>query len=358
MNNVINPFGDETPGSTALASVERREEAEVMAMVAVAKRFPRDPRAACAKILNAFARPSLADEAVFSYSRGGTDISDLTIRAAEAIAAEWGNIQSGWREVSRGLGPTGVPFSHILAFAWDLESTNRKDITFMVPHWRDRKNGGGYVLKEERDIYELCANMAQRRLRSCIMALLPGDVKEMARTQAETTLNTHAQVTPEVLRTLLEKFEPFGVTKEHIVTKIQRDLESMAPAQLVQMRKIYRSLMEGMSKPGDWFDVADDAPKGAATSLEEIKKAAEIKPAATPAPSPAPAADAPAGPATDTPPGMPTAEELKAKMTGARKQESLDVHADWIRHFKDEAVRMNLNEVYEACTKKLSGGGA
>ena len=54
---VANPFGDKrADAGGAMAQLERREEAEIMAMVAVAKRFPRDERAAAAKIGQVFER--------------------------------------------------------------------------------------------------------------------------------------------------------------------------------------------------------------------------------------------------------------------------------------------------------------
>lgn len=351
---LTNPFGEAKPAAGAVAAMERREEAEIMAMVAVAKRFPRDPRAACDKILQEFSRPTLADEAVFSYSRGGQDISDLTIRAAEAIASAWGNIRSGWREVSRSTGDDGVPYSLVEARAWDLETTTDKLITFIVRHWRDTKRGG-YKLTDERDIYELCANMAQRRLRSCIMSLIPGDVKELARKQAETTLATHAEVTPEGLKQMLERFSAWGITKEHIEKKIQRNLESMAPAQFVQMRKIYRSLQEGMGKPGDFFEGFEERPASdGPTNLDDIK--AKAKPAATPAPTPSPAPAAEGAPAqADGGPVAPTPETLVDKMKKARSSDSLDLLADWIdeRNYPDEAVRIMLREHYNANKARL-----
>lgn len=50
---------------------------------------------------------------------------------------------------------------------------------FQVRHWRDTKSGG-YALKDSRDIYEKVANDGARRLRACILAVIPADVVETA----------------------------------------------------------------------------------------------------------------------------------------------------------------------------------
>ncbi|WP_323935674.1 hypothetical protein [Aeromonas caviae] len=45
----------------------------------------------------------------------------------------------------------------------------------------------------------------------------------------------------------------FGVSTEQVQAYLGRRADAMLPAQYVQMRKIYASLRDGMSKPGDWF---------------------------------------------------------------------------------------------------------
>jgi hypothetical protein len=255
----INPYGAARPQGGAVAALQKREESEVFAMVMMAKQFLRDPATSMDRILNSFARPSLAEVSQYQFARGGTDIVGPSIRAAEAIAQEWGNLDTGWKEISRGIGPNGVNFSEVMAYAVDLQSTTRKALTFIVPHWRDTKKGG-YALKDERDIYELCANQAQRRLRACILALIPGDVVEQAMNQAAVTLKTSADVSPEAQKKLLAAFDAWGVTKEHIEARIQRRLDTITPAQMVQMKRIYASLRDDMSRPTDWFEIAEGAP--------------------------------------------------------------------------------------------------
>ncbi len=256
MNEVMNPFGGgsqitETAGGRQVTS---RENTEVMAMVASAKRFPRNVIACADKIRNAFTRVTLAEKAQYQFARGGTDITGPSIRAAEAMAQQWGNMSNGWRELARFVGADGIGVSEVEAYSVDYESNGRESIQFVVRHWRDTKNGG-YKLKDERDIYELCANQAQRRKRACILAQIPGDVTEMAMDQASVTLKTSADTSPEAMQKMVAAFEPFGVTKAHIEKRIQRRLDTIQPAQVVSLKRVYASLRDEMSEASDWFEV-------------------------------------------------------------------------------------------------------
>lgn len=236
-------------GAVAEAAIQR-EIAEVQAAVVMAKRFPRDQVKAMDRILQACMRPSLAEVASYQYSRGGSDISGPSIRLAEAIAQNWGNIISGVTLLSSDGGK-----SECIAYAWDLETNCRDEKRFTVRHWRDTKKGG-YAITDERDIYELAANLAARRKRACILAVIPGDVVEAAERQADITLKAKLEITDEFLQTLVEAFGKHGITKEMIEKRIQRRIDTMTPALAMQLKKIHNSLRDGMSSAADWFEMA------------------------------------------------------------------------------------------------------
>jgi hypothetical protein len=235
--------------STALVDVEgQRAIAETQGAMIIAKRFPRNQQKAMDSILMACTRPGLAEAALYQYSRGGTDITGPSIRLAEAIAQNWQNIQFGIRELEQRQGASTVE-----AFAYDVENNVRQVKVFQVAHKRHTKKGS-YDLEDGRDIYELTANQGARRLRACILGLIPGDVVEAAVTQCEQTLKTKANVTPEKVSSIVEKFGDFGVSKAQIEAKIQRRIDAITPALMVNLGKIYNSLKDGMSTPSDWFE--------------------------------------------------------------------------------------------------------
>jgi hypothetical protein len=132
--------------------------------------------------------------------------------------------------------------------------------TFQVKHERHSRQGIK-KLSDPRDIYELAANQGARRVRACILGVIPGDVVEAAIQQCEATLKTKADVTPERIASLLEKFSEYQVTKEQIEKRIQRRVDAITPAQMVALGKIYNSLKDGMSAAGDWFEKEDSSAK-------------------------------------------------------------------------------------------------
>lgn len=273
---IANPFDTgrqvARPGNGAMAdATSQRAIAEVQAAMVIAKRFPRDPIQAMDRILNACTRPSLAEAALYQYSKGGTDVSGPSIRLAEAIAQQWQNIQFGFTELTRGLDHDGVAFSEVEAYAWDLETNTKRPLVFRVRHWRDTKKGG-YAIKEERDIYELVANQAQRRVRACILGVIPGDVVEAAANQCDITLKSKADTSPESVQKMVAAFAAYGVTKEQIEARIQRRVDAIQPAQIIGLKKVYASLRDGMSSPEDWFETADQEeqkkPQGQADAIK------------------------------------------------------------------------------------------
>jgi hypothetical protein len=246
----LNPFGAVTtaPPSSAVAVAEQQRAVDA--------------------ILQDFTRPSLAEHALYSYSRGGSDITGPSIRTAEVIAQRWGNLSYGVRELEQRQG-----MSVMQAYAWDMQSNTRREMTFNVAHIRSTKKGN-YALEDPRDIYELVANQGARRVRACILGVIPGDVIEAAVKQAERTLTLKTEITPELIDSLLESFGKFGVTKQMIEARIQRRLDAITPALVVQLKKIYNSMRDGMSTSAEWFDITPGAQsEAAAVSATEAVKA-------------------------------------------------------------------------------------
>lgn len=333
-----NPFGDAPiaarPNGGAVAQTDQqRAIAEVQAAMMIARMNPRDPIAAMDRILNACTRPTLADAAVYQYSRGGSDIRGPSIRLAEAMAQSWGNMSFGIRELDQRNGESTVQ-----AFAWDVETNTRREVTFQVPHIRYTRSGSKR-LEDPRDVYEMVANQGARRLRACILAVIPGDVTEAAVQQCETTMHTTADISPEAVQKLVKAFTEFGVSKEQIEKRIQRRLDAIQPAQIVSMRKVYASLRDGMSVASDWFDPIEDEQQQAAGAPSAADKAKEAirsrgnKPKPTAAPAPAAS------------PGK-TLEQYKADIDNATSAETAQLAIDEARDMLTQIELEDLQLAY------------
>lgn len=295
-NNSITTTGGQSAGHIQEAAAIAREGAEIQAAVVIAKRFPRNQIQAIDRIKAACARPGLAATACYSYSRGGAEVTGPSIRLAEAMAQAWGNLQFGVRELEQRAGESTVE-----AFAWDLESNTKQSKIFQVRHERHTK-AGTRRLEDPRDIYELVANQGARRVRACILGVLPGDVVEDAVAACEATLTTKAEATPERIKAMVDAFAALGISKRQIEARIQRHIDAITPAMLIGLGKIYNSVKDGMSSAADWFppeQAPEEKQKGAAGVVAAIKarKGAQAGQEATDFPGMAKGPDGPTEPA-------------------------------------------------------------
>ena len=344
MTRPANPFADapiaaRPAGGAVAQSDQQRAIAEVQAAMMIARMNPRDQIAAMDRILNACTRPTLANAAVYSYSRGGSDISGPSIRLAEAMAQNWGNVQFGIRELEQRNGESTVQ-----AFAWDVETNTRREMTFQVAHVRHTRQGSKR-LEDPRDIYEMVANQGARRLRACILGIIPGDVTEAAVAQCETTMHTTADTSAEAMGKMVEAFSKFGVSKEQIEKRIQRRIDAIQPAQVVSLKKVYASLRDGMSSAGDWFEQLGGEPEngasdGAQSAAEKAKTALKARAAAAKKGAEAHAADESA---------------IADKLRACTDRDALAALGDDLREITiDQAARDRLFTIWAECDAKLA----
>lgn len=231
-----------------------RQAQEVQAAMVVAKRFPRDEDAALNEILTACQRIELAEEAMYEYPRGGTKVKGPSIRLAEAMARSWGNIDYGIIELEQKTGE-----SEMMAYAWDLETNTRATRVFTVKHVRDTKRGKK-KLKTARDIYEMTANMGARRVRACILEVIPRYVKDEAIRQCEVTLKADkSQPLEKRIENMLESFEEdYGVTEEMLEEKMGCKSKAFSENDIIKLGRIYRSLEDGMADVDSFFGSPED----------------------------------------------------------------------------------------------------
>lgn len=253
----------------SMAEIERAVQ-EVQAALVIAKRFPRDEQASYARIIKACKRPSLAEVALYEYTKGGSEVSGPSIRLAEELARDWGNIAFGWRVLYQ-----DDEKSEVRVEAWDLETNVPSFTVFTVPHYIRTKNGSKY-LSDPRDIYEHIANQASRRLRSCILRVIPGDVQDAAVEQCERTLREGGgKPLADRVRDMLVAFEhDHNVTKAMIEKRLGHKAEAISETELVQLRRIYVSLRDGIAKVEQFFQ-PEDAPTAESLQRTPEKKKRE-----------------------------------------------------------------------------------
>ena len=219
-------------------STASREIEEVKGAIFLAKQFPRNYIEAERRILDACKRPSLAATSMYAYKRGSSKLEGPSIRLAEVLAQNWGNLSYGIKELEQRDGE-----SVAMAYCWDLETNVRQEKTFTVKHVR--KSGQKLnKLTDPRDIYERVASDGARRLRACVLGVIPGDVVEMAVDQCRQTLAGQSdKPLKERVTTATNHFkEKYGT------------VASFSEYELVQLTNIRNSLKDGMSNVEDWFE--------------------------------------------------------------------------------------------------------
>lgn len=241
-----------TAGRSVTAEmVTSRQTQEVQGQIIMAKKFPRDYVASCNRIMQACQRKGLAEKAMYEYPRGGTKVVGPSIRLAEALAQNWGNMSFGIVELEQKAGE-----SQVMAYAWDLETNTRQEKIFSVPHIRSTKKGN-VPLTDPRDIYEMVANQGARRLRSCILGIIPGDVVEDAMEQCNQTLIGKAdKPIIDLVKDMAAIFKKeFSVPLEAIEKYIGCKSEAFSMNDLVRLKRVYTSLKDGMAKREEVFEL-------------------------------------------------------------------------------------------------------
>ena len=226
-----------------------RAIAEAQGKLVIAKRFPRDEVAAYAKAMQACQRPTMAAKAFYSFPRGDQTVEGPTIRFAEELARCWGNIDYGIKELSQDDGK-----SEMQAYAWDLETNAQSVQNFTNPHQREQ--GKKMVtLTRQRDIYENNANMATRRLRSRILAILPSWFVEDAIAECKKTLaGKNDMPLIDRVKNMVVQFAKLGVTQSQIEMRLKKKIDTMNADDFTQFIGIFNAIKQGESKIADWFD--------------------------------------------------------------------------------------------------------
>lgn len=244
------------------AMVSTREAQEVQAAVFMAKQFPRNENESIARIMRACDRIGLATKAVYSYPKGGTNVTGPSVRLAEAMAQAWGNIQSGVVELEQRDGE-----STCMAYCWDIETNTRECKIFTVKHQISTKKGMK-VLTDPREIYELVANQGARRKRACILNIIPGDVTELAVERCNKTLQSgNRRPLIDRLREMVDFFQTrFSVPLSSIEKYFGYKLDAFTEQDGITLANIFNALKDGEAKREDYFQLpkitaAEDEPE-------------------------------------------------------------------------------------------------
>jgi len=228
---------------------------EIFGSIMSAKRFPRDIDSAMFAVRKNCQRVSFAKLATFAYEKGKDKkgkpniVSGGSIRLAEMLAQCLGNFKYGFRIISQ-----DEKESKVEAFAWDMEFNTFVSREFVVKH-EFKSFGKTKKVTDERAVYELVANKAQRRVRACIFEAVPGDILEEALALCRKTELQESKKAPEEVRAkIIESFEQFNVTEGQLVDYFKRGDNKFTDEEVVTLRSIWRSIKAGDRDVSDFFE--------------------------------------------------------------------------------------------------------
>lgn len=238
--------------SVTAEMVTSRQTQEVQGQIIMAKKFPRDEISARNRILTACQRKRLAEQAEYEYPVGREKVTGVSIRLAEVMAQNWGNMDFGFMELEHKNGE-----SQVMAYAWDLETNTRQTKVFSVPHSRYSKQYGNTPLKDPRDIYNQIASQAARRVRACILGIIPRDIVDEAVEQCQNTLiNGEEKPLEDLIKDCVRTAEKtYQVPQESLEKYIGCKASAFSMNDLIRLKKVFNSIKDGMAKREEIFEL-------------------------------------------------------------------------------------------------------
>jgi len=256
--------GTSVNAGTALTE-QSRAVAEALGKMQVAKQFPRNENEAYSKIIQACGRMAFAKSALYSYPKGGQQVSGPSIRMAEMLIRCWGNCETGLKELSQRNGE-----SEMMAYTWDYETNTVFVKNFAVKH--ERKAGGSTKkLTDQRDIYELTANNGTRRQRATMLAAIPDYIVEDAVAVVKQTLAGGSdEPIGDRIRKMIAAFGKIGVTESMIEKYLGHEISLIDSDAIVDLSGVFNSIKSGDFKASQYFsDLAKKEPEKAVAEVNE-----------------------------------------------------------------------------------------
>lgn len=303
------------PNQSNMVAVEaHRAVAEIQAALIVADTRPRDPAVCVANILRECEVTEVAEKAIYRVQRGNTFAIGPSIRLAEVLVRNWPHLHCTVEMVE-----FSDKKSTWRAVVWDAQSNSRKTIVETIRHVRYSKAKGNTELTNPDEIYEVCMSKMARRLRNCILAMIPTYVTEKAMAKCRQVKESRGDLTWERVQKMLEAFARVGVTQAMIEKWLGYTIDRNnlpEKGHVITLGEIYNSIESGETTVDRFFESLHEegkTPAGEAlndkvqSQREKVASARTKKPAEPPAPQPA------ASPAQT--PLMPFIEQLNRTVT-------------------------------------------
>lgn len=250
---------------------------EAQASLVIAKKFPRDETAAFNRIMQSCSRLSLANQAIYNLPISGKNQSGPSIRLAEVLAQAWGNLKFGFKEYGREDGKSSCN-----AFCWDLETNTNSEIDFEVEHFIEVGTKGNKTKKwisDPAELDRLIANRGSKKLRQCVLKVIPPDVVEEAMNRCKETIKKgDGSPISDRVRKMVVAFAAISVTQDMIEKRLGHSVDITNADELVDLTATYKALIDNQGKRSYYFDTGEEEKPKTSSLNELLKKPEDSKP--------------------------------------------------------------------------------
>jgi len=232
-----------------------RDIGELQSAMVVAQRFPRDEDAAYQEMMRAATRPTFQETAVYRFPRAGQDIVGPSVELTNYFKYVWGNFWSGFYIV----GETEDSM-HIRGWAFDLQKNIRRveDVRFKLLI----KRKGKWIKPDERDRRELVNRNGAIAERNSIKRLLPGHViDDVIKTVTANQQKGISNAIEQSRKNIIGAFGLLQIPAEEIEQVIGCPLKEATAEQITQLRQIYQSVKDGVTRWGEYKKQAEPSAK-------------------------------------------------------------------------------------------------
>jgi hypothetical protein len=237
-------------GELQIAQTQAFALQEIQGAMILAKKFPRNYDECWADLMKACERKSLAEQARYSYPRGGQTVSGPTVNIARVAGQIYKNVRWGL-DVLR----NDEDQMHIRGWAWDIENNIKVTADDVFKKLIYRKKDG-WKKPDERDLRELQNRRGAILVRNCLLQIVPKDLIEDALGQCAMTLKSSIKDPEGEKKRLILQFSKYGVTVEMVNKYLEHDVWDNDD--IVELTGIYNAIKDGASKREEYFELSGD----------------------------------------------------------------------------------------------------
>ena len=294
---------------TAVTASAAAVKAEIEAAFIVAMQRPRNLDVVYERIMRDCKRPSFANAAVYRLPRSQWNpatqqrekktIKGLSIRFTEDAIRHMGNAvlkaqtlyDDDDKQIVQVIGldlETNTRFEETVIISKTVERKRVKEGTQVLGSRRNEYGDIVYIVSATDDEFRMKRGAEISRARRNVgNQLVPADIREDAMAACEATMLDKASKDPDSERkALILGFSQVGVPAEALAEYFGHPLTAMQPAELVEMRQLWRAIADGQTTWSAAMEekAEDEAAKAAAEAAEKAKadgKAPGSKPSAS-----------------------------------------------------------------------------